>query len=171
MSSIAPVFSSSPKPGDRATAKGSNSALPDPVGELRFKVSVDHVTIGAFAECSGLSAEYDVFEYQEGGELSFVHKFRGGLKFPNLVLKRGVTYEDALLKWFFERGDQTDRSDRAKRGTVTVSLLGDDGREVRSWSFAAAFPVKWQGPSFNAKSTNVAIETLEIAHQGFLQQT
>ena len=100
---------------------------------------------------------------QEGGEQRFVHKFRGGLKYPNLVLKRGVTYEDALLKWFF------DRSDREQRGNVTLNLLGDDGEQVRTWSFASAFPVKWSGPSFSAKSTNVATETLEIAHQGFVQ--
>ena len=90
-----------------------------------------------------------------------MHKFRGGLKYPNLVLKRGVTYEDALLKWFLDQ-----ETDRDERGNVTLNLLGDDGQQVRTWSFAGAFPVKWSGPSFNAKSTNVATETLEIAHQG-----
>jgi len=150
-------------PSSRSSAASEAASLPDPVGELRFQVLIDDAVIGAFAECSGLSVEYDIFEYQEGGELSFVHKFRGGLKYPNLVLKRGVTYEDALVKWFF------DRSDREDRGNVTLNLLGDDGAQVRSWSFASAFPVKWSGPSFNAKSTNVATETLEICHQGFVQ--
>src|SRR4051812_42224584 len=124
----------------RTSAKSGSAKLPDPVGELRFQVKIDDaVTIGAFAECSGLQVEYDVFEYQEGGESRYVHKFRGGLKYPNLVLKRGVTYEDALLKWFF------DHSERNKRGNVTLDLLGDDGKQVRTWSFAAAFPVKWSG--------------------------
>ena len=150
-------------PSSRSSAASEAASLPDPVGELRFQVLIDDAVIGAFAECSGLSVEYDIFEYQEGGELSFVHKFRGGLKYPNLVLKRGVTYEDALVKWFF------DRSDREERGNVTLNLLGDDGEQVRSWSFASAFPVKWSGPSFSAKSTNVATETLEICHQGFVQ--
>ena len=146
----------------RSSAKSASAKLPDPVGELRFQVTVADAVIGDFAECSGLSIEYDVFEYQEGGESRYVHKFRGGLKYPNLVLKRGVTYEDALLKWFF------DHRDRDKRGNVTLNLLGDDGKQVRSWSFAGAFPVKWSGPSFNAKSTNIATETLEIAHQGLM---
>ena len=150
-------------PSSRSSAASEAASLPDPVGELRFQVLIDDAVIGAFAECSGLSVEYDIFEYQEGGELSFVHKFRGGLKYPNLVLKRGVTYEDALVKWFF------DRSDRDQRGNITLNLLGDDGEQVRSWSFASAFPVKWSGPSFSAKSTNVATETLEICHQGFVQ--
>jgi phage tail-like protein len=152
-----------PSAGERSSAAADAASLPDPVGELRFQVLIDDAVIGAFAECSGLSVEYEIFEYAEGGEQRFVHKFRGGLKYPNLVLKRGVTYEDALVKWFF------DRSEREQRGNVTLSLLGDDGEEVRSWSFASAFPVKWSGPSFSAKSTNVATETLEIAHQGMVE--
>jgi phage tail-like protein len=162
MSSLAPEISSSPKPGDRATATGSGSRTPDPVGGLRFLVSLDDVQIGAFAECSGLSVEYEIFEYEEGGEHRFVHKLRGRMKYPNLVLKRGITHEDALLKWLL--GD----SDRTKRGAVTLTLKGDDGQDVRSWAFAGAFPVKWQGPSFNAGSNTIATETLEIAHQGLL---
>ena len=151
-------------PGGRSSAKSSHAPLPDPVGELRFQVLIGGVIVGQFAECSGLSLEYDMFEYQEGGQLGFVHKFRGALKYPNLVLKRGVTYEDALLKWFLDRTSES--AAREQRGDVTLNLLGDDGKQVRSWSFYAAFPVKWSGPSFNAKSTNVAMETLEIAHMG-----
>jgi phage tail-like protein len=157
------VSDSSDRPGNRSSAASSSAALPDPVGELRFQVLIDDAVIGAFAECSGLTVEYDILEYPEGGEQRFVHKFRGGLKYPNLVLKRGVTYEDALIKWFL------DRSDREQRGNITLNLLGDDGAQVRSWSFASAFPVKWSGPSFSAKSSNVATETLEIAHQGFVE--
>src|SRR5579862_5217988 len=115
---------------DRATAQSAAALDPDPVGELRYQVMLDdEQAIGAFAECSGLSAEYDVFEYAEGGQHGFVHKFRGGLKFPN-----------------------TDQTDRTNRGNVTLILLGDDGEQVRSWSFASAFPVKWTGPNFNSKS-------------------
>jgi phage tail-like protein len=153
---------SAPSSSDRSSSSAAAAPIPDPVGELRFRIAIDDAVIGAFAECSGLTVEYDIFEYQEGGESRFVHKFRGGLKYPNLVLKRGVTYEVALLKWFF------DGTDRDKRGNVTLNLLGDDGLQVRTWSFAAAFPVKWSGPSFSSKSTNVATESLEIAHQGLM---
>src|SRR5689334_10951998 len=126
----------------RSPASGT---VPDPVGELRFRVKIDGVDIGAFSECSGLAAEREVMEYEEGGEQRFVHKLRGRLKYPNLVLKRGVTHEQQLLKWFYAQ------SDPASRGTVTVALVADDGKEVRSWAFAGAFPVKWQGPTLNAK--------------------
>jgi phage tail-like protein len=118
--------------------------------------------IGRFAECTGLAIEYDVMEYHEGGNNDFVHKFRGPAKYPNLVLKRGVTKEDALMKWF--RKCQT----KADRMAVTVSLLGPAGgsSKVRTWSFAGAYPVKWTGPNLNAGSNNLATETLEIVHQG-----
>ena len=69
------------------------------------------------------------------------------MKYPNLVLKRGVTYEDALLKWLWK----TQRE--AQRIAVTVSLMGPDGQPVRSWSFADAFPIKWTGPNLNAAPT------------------
>jgi phage tail-like protein len=159
------ISDASDSPSDRSSAASASAGLPDPVGELRFQVLIDDAVIGAFAECSGLTVEYDIMEYQEGGEQRFVHKLRGGLKYPNLVLKRGVTYEDTLVQWFFDRSDDREQG----RGNVTLNLLGDDGAQVRSWSFASAFPVKWSGPSFSAKSTNVATETLEIAHQGFVQ--
>ncbi len=133
---------------------------PDPVGELRFQVDLPGVNIGRFRECSGLAAEIEVKDYNEGGVNDRVHKLPTRMKYPNLVLKRGVTFEDALLKWLYKTQAE------AQRIAVTVSLVGPDGRPVRSWSFADAFPVKWAGPSLNAGSNQVATETLEIVHAG-----
>lgn len=144
-------------PTVRAPANGS---APDPVGELRFTLEIPNVPIGMFTECTGLEVEFELMEYREGGENGFAHKLRGPIKYSNLVLKRGVTHEDALLKWFFQT------QDAGERPTVTVSLLGPGAQKVRSWALESAFPVKWQGPSFNAGSSNVATETLEIAHRG-----
>jgi phage tail-like protein len=149
---------SAPATASRANVPGN--ASPDPLTEIRFKVEISGQTIGHFSECGGIAAEYEVLEYQEGGEMGFVHKLRGQLKFPNLTLKRGVTYEDALLRWFGQPAD------RASRGSVTITMLDHENRSVRRWRFDKAFPVKWQGPALNAKSTNVATETLEIAHEG-----
>ncbi|MDX6555017.1 MAG: hypothetical protein QOD86_1212 [Miltoncostaeaceae bacterium] len=148
------------KPADRATKKGSKR--PDPVGEMRFVVVIEGVEIGHFAECNGLQITIDVQEYREGGQNGFVHKLRGRLEYPNLVLKRGITHEDALLKWLLECQTQAVRTD----GHVAVQ--GPDGTSVRRWKFSDAFPVKWQGPTLNAASSGIATETLEIAHHGFL---
>jgi phage tail-like protein len=146
-----------------------SGTFPDPTGERCFLVTLDNdwttgMQIGAFTECTGLTVEYDVMDYPEGGQLGFTHKLRGGVKYPNLVLKRGVTHENNLISWFFDR-----THDREHRGDVIITLLGDNGSTVvRKWAFHNAFPVKWTGPSFNAKSTGVATETLEIAHHGMV---
>ena len=154
---VAPV-----KAADRATRKGSRT--PDPVGEMRFVVSIQGVEIGFFAECTGLQIDMDVLEYPEGGQNGFVHKLRGRLKYPNLVLKRGITHEDALLRWLLDCQTRTLRRDGH------VAIQGPDAQPVRRWKIREAFPVRWQGPTLNAGSSSVATETLEIAHHGFLPE-
>jgi phage tail-like protein len=147
---------------DRSTKKGSKT--PDPVGALRFLVKADDCTIGRFAHCHGLSAEYEIEEYAEGGQNAFVHKLRGRMRYPNLVLSRGITHESGLMDWFL----QTKKA--GERGNISVSLLGPDGKPVRRWGFEGAFPVRWEGPVLNARSHTAATETLEIAHRGFVVQ-
>jgi phage tail-like protein len=139
-------------------------ARPDPVGELRFKVVLPGVDLGRFRECTGLAAEIECKDYNEGGVNDRVHKLPTRMKYPNLVLKRGVTYEDALLQWLWKTQHE------AQRINVTVSLMGPNGEPVRSWVFAEAFPIKWTGPNMNAGSNQVATETLEIVHAGLQMQ-
>lgn len=143
----------------RSTAPGSGH--PDPTGERRFRIQLGSDPIGDFSECTGLSVEYEVFEIQEGGQNGFVHKRRGRAKYPNLVLKRGITHEDVLMRWFKECQEKTARRE------ITLALIGPDAKPVRQWGLTRAFPVKWQGPNFNAGSSSVATETLEIVHEGF----
>jgi phage tail-like protein len=135
---------------------------PHPVGEIAFTVEIPGFTIGRFSECAGLAVEYEVFEYQEGGQNDFVHRLRGRVRYPNVVLKRGLTEEQGLLEWFARTQDV------AERPTVVITLRAPDARAVRRWACMGAFPVKWTGPSLNAGSNGVATEQLEIAHRGFL---
>jgi phage tail-like protein len=135
---------------------------PDPVGELRFKVELPGVDLGRFRECTGLAAEIECKDYNEGGVNDHVHKLPTRMKYPNLVLKRGVTYEDALLKWLWSV------QQKVVRGDVTIKLMGPDLDQsgVRTWTFRNAFPIKWTGPNLNAGSNQIATETLEIVHTG-----
>jgi phage tail-like protein len=149
-------------PSTTAAPSAGPGSAPDPVGALRFTVDAPGMTIGRFSECSGLGVEYSIVEYQEGGQNAFTHKLRGPLRYRNLVLKRGITGEEALLSWF----GQT--QDLQKRPTITVSLVGPDAKAVRRWHFENAFPVRWSGPALNAAGNAVASEELEIAHRGFL---
>jgi phage tail-like protein len=125
--------------------------------------------IGAFTECSGLSAEVEVEELKEGGQNQFIHKLPGRLKWPNVVLKRGVTDSDNLFEWFTKTsGEQFEgQGNKLSRHDGSISLLDAKGAPVRRWNFEAAFPVRWHGPSFASATNAVAVEELEIAHHGF----
>src|SRR5918994_1514646 len=129
------MFQPAPTQLNRATAgSGAVAALPkrpDPVGELRFKVELPGVDLGRFRECTGLAAEIEVKDYNEGGVNDRVHKLPTRMKYPNLVLKRGVTYEDALLKWLWSVQREL------VRGPVTIQQMGPDldTNGVRTWVF------------------------------------
>lgn len=126
-----------------------------------FKVEIQDAVVGLFQACDGIDVQYDVLEYAEGGE-TFVHNLHGQVRYSNLTLSRGITNEDALLKWF--RASKK----RSSRGAITVSLLTPGSKNVRKWSFKAAHPIKWSGPSLSTGSSNLATETLVIAHEGFV---
>lgn len=134
-----------------------------------FLVEVDGVEIGKFMEVSGLEVTVEVEELTEGGENSFVHKLPGRMSWPNLVLKRGITQNDALLAWLGKSsGEQfAANSNSLKRSTAAITLMGVSGKRLRAWDFDGAYPVKWRGPTFAAESTDMAVEELEIVHNGF----
>jgi phage tail-like protein len=133
----------------------------DKLAENRFKVEVvPDLLIGEFRECTGLAMEREILEYAAGGNNDFVYKLPGRVKYPNLVLKRGVTYQTELLAWF------RDMHAALKQSLVTVTLLDTQGEPARVWAFQQAYPVKWAGPNLNAGSDSAATETLEIAHCG-----
>jgi phage tail-like protein len=115
--------------------------------------------IGVFMHCSGLQVEFDVYEYHEGGNNDFVHRLPGTMRYPNLLLSRGLTNDEALLKWFWATMTQAER----KEVTLTLSY---GQAKPRSWTFADAFPVKWSGPQMDSSAFDAPTETLEIAHSG-----
>jgi phage tail-like protein len=138
---------------------GPGGTREDPYVGMFFQVEAG-ATIGFFTEVSGLAMEYEVEEYKEGGVNDFVHKLRGRAKFPNLVLKRGITSNEEFTKWFAACREQIERRE------LTLTMLDRTLKPVRTWSFVGAFPVKWTGPDFKAHPDGAAIETIEIAHQG-----
>jgi phage tail-like protein len=142
---------------------------PDPPFTGRFVFLVDGLTIGAFTEVSGLSVQIDTEELAEGGQNHYTHKLPGRMKWPNLVLKRGITDSDNLFEWFAKcSGDGFAKADnRLERLGGSVKLLDTKGQTVRRWSFVEAYPVKWTGPRLAASSRDLAVEELEVCHCGF----
>lgn len=144
---------------------GTNAApgrTVDPLADLTFHVEIPGRAIGYFAECSGLGVEYETVEYVEGGNNVFTHRLRGHVKYPNVTLRRGVTFEDGLMRWFYA----TEKP--AARPTVTIRLLDAKGATVRYWALGQAQPVKWTGPDGKAGGNSAATESLEISHIGFV---
>ena len=134
----------------------------DKLGENHFVLEITGLAIGAFREVTGLQMEREILEYTEGGHNDFVHKLPGRVKYPNLVLKRGVTNQDELMKWFWQTQDLPERKD------VTVKLVDPATTVMRTWAFKQAFPVKWIGPNLNAGSDTAATEQLELVHGGLV---
>jgi phage tail-like protein len=133
----------------------------DPYRSFRFRVEIDGLTRAGFREASGLDTTTDVIEYREGAEPATIRKLPGLTKFSNITLKRGVTDDDELMKW---RQQVMDGNIVRKSGSIVV--MDQDGKEKLRWNFQEGWPTKWTGPSFNATGNEVAIETLEIAHEG-----
>ncbi len=110
---------------------------------------------------SGFDTTIDVTEYREGGENTTPRKLPGQTKYSNIVLKWGLTDDRELYDWML----QTVQGDiQRKNGSIVV--LDSAGNEVVRWNFRNAWPAKWDGPDFTAKGNDVAIETLELAHEG-----
>jgi phage tail-like protein len=127
----------------------------------RFYVELGGSPQAVFTEVSGLELEVDVFEYEEGGANAHVHQLPGRVRASNLTFKRGITRSTELLEWCFEvaRGEINARN-------LTVVIYDARGEMVMRWNFENAYPVKWTGPQLSAEGTDVAIETLELAHSG-----
>jgi phage tail-like protein len=130
-----------------------------PVSIIVVKVP-DIDTIGMFTQCSGLEMQIDVLQYPEGGNNEFVHQLPGQLRYPNLVLTRGLTDADAVFKWFSATRSQPQLKE------VTIIFQNQKQEPIRTFTFADAFPVRWSGPTAEAGTATVAMETLEIAHGG-----
>lgn len=134
----------------------------DPYGRFNFLLEIDGVATAGFTEVSGLSTETSVIEYREGSDRSPTRKLPGITKYSNITLKRGITKDRSLWQW---RKTVMDGATQRKNGSVV--LLDESRQEVARWNFHDAWPCKWEGSSLNATSSEVAIETLELAHEGF----
>lgn len=126
-----------------------------------FNVEIEGIQEAFFKECSGLQAETEILSFEEGGVNGYVHKLPGRTKFPNIVLKRGITNSGWLWDWY-----QKVASGKIERKNLSIVLYNHKGDEVKRWSFERAYPVKWSGTDLKADESAVAVETLEITHEG-----
>ena len=134
----------------------------DPYRNFNFVVEIDGIKQAGFSDCSGFGASTDPIEYREGGDNTTVRKLPGVTKYPNIVLKWGITDSRELYDWYNNvvKGNVV-----RKTGSIVLYDLDGITEKVR-WNFVNAWPTKWDGPDFSAKANDIAIETLELAHEG-----
>jgi phage tail-like protein len=135
-----------------------------PAQSLRFRVLIDHKwDLGSWSKCDGLSVEYEVKEYVEGGENRFVHRIPGRVKYQNIKLTRIVNKDSSkVAAWV------AGLMNHVERKTAQIAALDPKGKPITSWNLDGVYPVKWSGPSFDIGSNQAATETLELSHNGFL---
>ncbi|MDO3675953.1 phage tail protein [Paenibacillus ehimensis] len=133
----------------------------DPYRKFRYRVEVEGIQQAGFSEVSGFDASLDVVEYRNGNEVITPRKLPGLAKYGNITLKWGVTDSMDLYDWISEcvQGKVT-------RKTVTIIAIDEEGQDVATWQIIEAWPCKYTAPDFNATASEVAIENLELAHEG-----
>lgn len=122
------------------------------------------VAVGGFSECQGIEASMKVEDYGEGGNNGAMLKFPGRIAWTNIILKRGVATNTALWDWFYKY-----TQGRGKRRDGVITLLNNMMIPNSVWYFRNGLPLKYSGPQLNAGQSAVAIESIEIAHEGIYQ--
>jgi phage tail-like protein len=135
----------------------------DPYRAARFLLEIDGITQAGFTECTIPDSTQDPIEYREGNEGFTVRKIPGLIKYGNLTLKSGTTDSMDLYEW---RKQVEECKMKDARRNVAVVLMDDEGNAKARWEFMMAWPTKYDAPDLNATGSDLAIETLEIAHEG-----
>src|SRR5262245_51342938 len=132
----------------------------DPYGSANFLVEIDGRTTAGFHSVTGLDARIEVEEYREGSDRGS-RKEPGSVEYGNIVLARGITDDNQLFEWW-----QSGAGGAVERRDVVIVLLDRRGDAVARWNVFAAWPVRYAVSPFDSGSDDVALEILELAHEG-----
>mgnify|MGYP005864582225 FL=1 len=142
-------------------------AVAYPVSVFHFQVEWGGTRIG-FTEVSGLTIELQTIDYREGSSLEYhVSKMPGIPQYSNISLKRGVFAADnEFFQWL-----NTVKKNKIDRRDLTISLLNEEHEPIMVWKVKEAWPCKVEGPTLNSTGNEVAIETIELCHEGLSIET
>jgi phage tail-like protein len=139
----------------------------DPYRNMRFLVEIDGIVQAGFSEATIPDTSQDPIEYREGNEIPTVRKIPGLIKYGNLTLKWGIT-DSAMELYDWRKLVEQGKMGDARRN-IAVVLQDEEANPKSRWEFVNAWPNKYDAPDLNAKGTDIAIETLEIAHEGMVR--
>jgi phage tail-like protein len=160
----------------------------------RFLVTVDGVDLGGWGKCSGLKVDFHPEPISEGGNYDYKPILPGYLDYGPITLERAMTAADSskVQQWLAGRvqtwvhamssahGALEQGINAATRaigagnilsgagGTAQITLCDPSGEPVVTWQLRNVYPSKWIGPELDAKSAGIAMEKLELMHEGFL---
>ena len=135
-----------------------------PLPKFHFRVEWGGSKIG-FTEVTGLNIENEMIEYREGSSPEY-HKIKmpGLQKYGNVTLKRGMfSGDNDFFQWL-----NTVSLSKIERRDITISLLNEEHDPVYVWRLKNAWPTKITAPDLKSDANEVAIETLELAHEGLV---
>jgi len=132
--------------------------------EVRFTKDKSPVAVcsGAFAECTGLEATMETKAIKQGGQNYGATQRAGTVSFATVVLKRGMTATRDLWKWF----DLVSTGAYSYRLDAEIDIKDTQGNTVITWALDKCLPVKFKSADLNAKSTDLGVEELHLAHEG-----
>lgn len=143
-----------------------------PPAAFHFKVTfggIGTATDASFQEVSGIGATIETEEVVEGGENAFVHMLPKKVTHNNLVLKRGIAPIDSeLVTWC--QDTMVGGLSGIEPKLVHVHLLDAQHNPLHGWTFANAYPVRWELGAFNAEENKVAVETIELAYTYWMRE-
>lgn len=139
----------------------------DPFRTFNFRLEIDGLTVGSFRECSGLAADGNSVDYREGTDIPrSVRKLVGLQTYPNITLKRGYTTNTELWDWY-----KNIVNGIPDRRNGSVILMDEQRKDVMRWSIENAWVKKIEAPTFNATANEVAVESVELVHEGLMLES
>lgn len=137
----------------------------------RFGVRVDGIDLGMWGSCKGLGVEFNPERIPQGGIYDYEAILPGQMKYKNITLRRPLNAVDSkkvqgwlgqmVSAWVHAAGS-------GSGGTAVITLFGSDAAPIISWTLRNVFPNKWEGPELDTNTVGIAMETLELVHEGFL---
>lgn len=147
-----------------------------PLGlSMRFTVKVDTLDLGSWSSCRGLDVTFKSERIREGGSYQYQTILPEYVEYSMITLQRAMSstesqkvqswLQDISQKWIGGLGDFQDNPG----SPASITLLDASNKEVITWHLRRVFPYQWKGPDLDSQKSAVAIETLQLVHEGFLE--
>jgi phage tail-like protein len=133
----------------------------EPALSISYRCTVDgFINLGVWTKIEGLSFEYDVLPYREGGVNTHMLSIVGPVKYSNVRLTKPVDRDSMLVAGWLAANLV-----KIVPQTMAITAMDSSGGEIVTWNLAGVVPIKWSGPSLDIMGNQIATETLELAYE------